>query len=122
MPLLDRLRCPKCGFETEATSGTIPYTLKNGREVPLVHPGEMATLREATGLDWREAEEAGLLRSKTYCICLACAARFHLDIDRNPKRCVECNAEDVRSFRGAIQADCPACRAARLQLVAFGVS
>jgi hypothetical protein len=122
MPLIEKLVCRNCRFETEETAGAYMYTIAQGQEVVLAHPDEGNALKEATGLGWNEARERGLIRSKHYCICFSCSARVYLDIDRLEKRCGKCGSYDVRTFDGAIAERCPSCRQGMLELIAVGVS
>jgi hypothetical protein len=122
MPLVDQLKCSACSYATKNSSGSYLYTVANGAEVILGHPREMDILRRATGLEWQQAREAGLIRSKTCCICYHCAAQFDLDIDREEKKCISCGSHDVRSFKGSINEPCPSCRSGVLRLIAIGVS
>ena len=122
MPLIDQLKCSACSYATKHTAGSYLYTVVDGTEVILSHPCEMSTLKSVTGLEWRQAQEAGLIRLKTYCICFDCAAQFDLDIDREEKKCTTCGSHNVRSFNGSINEPCPSCRSGVLRLVAIGIS
>lgn len=122
MPLIEKLVCTNCQFETAETSGSYRYTVTEGREVILGHPAEMKILKRETGLEWDEARKRGLLRNKTYCLCYSCCAKFYLDIDRQPKQCATCMSHDVRTYAGAIAESCPSCKTGTLTVVDIGIS
>lgn len=122
MALIEKLSCPHCGFETEETAGSYLYTVAAGQHVVLGHPVEGKLLKRATGLEWHEAREQGLLRCMSYCICFACTAKFYLDIDREEKKCSQCGSHEVRTFTGSVAEECPACHAGKLALLSVGVS
>src|ERR1700752_1377510 len=116
MPLIDQLKCSACDFATKETADSYLYTVAKGAEVILGHPREIDILKRATGLEWQQAREAGLLRSRAYCICFDCAAQFHLDVDREEKKCTSCSSHNVRTFTGSINERCPSCRSGALRL------
>lgn len=76
MPLIQQLKCGNCTFTTKATGESCLYTVADGAEVILGHPDEVNILKRATGLEWHQAREAGLIRSKAYCKCLAAQRNF----------------------------------------------
>ena len=122
MPWIDRLVCDHCDFRTDETGGGYLYTVSDGKEVILSHPAEEKILKRATGLEWIEARENGLLREKRLCLCYGCSATFYLDIDRNMKTCPECHSAEVRTFVGAVEESCPACGEGVLKLKVVGIS
>src|SRR5262245_40341210 len=122
MPLIEKLVCRSCRFETKETGSGYLYTIAQDQEVVLGHPGESEALKRATGLEWNVARERGLIRFKHYCICFSCCDKFHLDIERLEKRCGKCGSHDVRAFSGAIAERCPSCGRGILDLTTVGVS
>lgn len=122
MALIEKLTCSQCDFATEETAGAYLYTVGDAGEVIMGHPAEGTVLKRVTGLEWHEAREKGLIRTKQYCLCYACSSKFYMDIDRLEKKCPTCQSSDVRSFNGAIAASCPSCRSGTLVLQSIGIS
>lgn len=117
-----KLQCDQCDYEIYASQAGYPYVIWDGGEYSLPHPIEETSLKEYTGLMWREAMERGILQRKAECLCFACAAQFRLDVDREIKRCPKCASYEVRTFRGAINARCPSCNQGMLKHEFIGIA
>ena len=111
MPVINNVKCRKCGVSFPSGWGGYTYALAgDGRRIVCPHPGEFSHAQKITGIKWSEAVAAGLIGFSSYCMCFSCGHQFELDLDRDIKRCPKCSMHEVRSARGALGCKCPHCQ------------
>lgn len=103
------LQCTRCFFEMLASQNGFPYVIWANKEFPLGHPLEASIVRKVANLSWEQAIAQGILQQKHACLCFDCASKFSLDVERDIKRCPNCESYNVRTFRASIAAECPSC-------------
>lgn len=98
----DAERCAEC--ETAFGSGG-----PASERVTCQHPLESATVRDVLGPDAPQSAVDARTGFNSHCVCLDCLAQFDLDLDRDERRCPECDGAAVRSEAEMVGEACPNC-------------
>lgn len=111
MPAINIIKCQSCGLAFPSGWGGYLYAIDdNGKRILCGHPGEFQQVNRVTGLEWKAARAAGRVGHHSYCLCFDCLAQFELDLDRDVKRCPQCQSLNVKSANGSVGGRCPKCR------------
>ncbi len=123
MPPIFQIQCRACGFQSSDEVVVTMYVLDDrGTRVICPHPTEDDTVMEVTGLEFEEAEAAGLIRYMRPYLCLTCEAVSTLDRNHDAIQCQACGSGSLVFFGEVEGRACPRCGAASLEREMVAIS
>ena len=109
--------CSECGEtveETEAVCGgcetpTDEIEADGYTRVLCPHPMEFITVQNVLGEDPSEETREARTGFNSYCVCRDCVSQFALDMERDERRCPECDGGRVATLDELVGEACPNC-------------
>lgn len=108
--------CTHCDFELP--SGLIGNHYVVNPDGERVTVGEMLhddQIERISGMEYWSAFNHGLLGFHFHCVCFECLATFDMDLEKDIKKCPQCESLHVKSFQGSLGATCPKCEVGKIE-------
>jgi len=140
MPNLYSIKCNKCDFETNISSGGSMYVFdESGKKVICSHPLEYHTIAKVLKISkdeafaWIQKEDEKIseetkkkiednIGMNFQYICLDCYSENFLDKKRDELKCAKCDSINLKHASELVKQQCPKCKEGTIEMISKGVS